>query len=119
MRCGVAPMAREIRAVTCPLSVLHCDLPRAVMGSEDTGVHIYNLSAIKAPPAAHHHRGAPAQPAAAGAGHGAAALLGRPLLVNTLRGHRAPVATVSWAFDETFLASADCDGMVIVWERAS
>ncbi len=91
--------------VLCHRSVLHCDLPRVVMGSEDTGVHIYNLSALRA-----------AVPTGK-AGHSAAP--GRPHLVNTLRGHRAPVAAVSWAFDESFLASADSEGTVICWERAA
>ena len=41
-----------------------------------------------------------------------AASLDRPLVVGALRGHRAPVAAVSWAFDEGLLASADADGLL-------
>ena len=40
-----------------------------------------------------------------------------PVPVVKLQGHRAPVVAVTWAFDERRLASADCDGTVIVWKR--
>lgn len=48
-------------------------------------------------------------------GHGP----GRPLVVNSLKGHRSPVACVAWDYDESLLASADASGVVIVWERAA
>ena len=41
----------------------------------------------------------------------------RPTVVNTLKGHRAPVFNVSFAFDESLLASGDSAGTVIVWIR--
>ncbi|GAQ81514.1 hypothetical protein KFL_000820210 [Klebsormidium nitens] len=37
--------------------------------------------------------------------------------VNKLMGHTAPVTDVSWNHGENFLASCDCDGVVIVWKR--
>eukprot|EP00798_Chlamydomonas_sp_ICE-L_P004450 gene4450-14602_t len=89
-QCTTPPMARDIRAVVCPLSVIQ-DIPRVVMGGEDTNVYIYNV-----------------------AGGGA-----KPVIVNTLKGHHAPVSDVAWTFDEMLLATADCDGMVIVWKRAT
>jgi len=33
------------------------------------------------------------------------------------QGHAAPVLDVGWSFDGQLLASADADGMVIVWRR--
>lgn len=33
------------------------------------------------------------------------------------QGHVAPVVHVGWSFDGQLLASADCDGVVIVWRR--
>lgn len=33
------------------------------------------------------------------------------------QGHRAPVLDVSWAFDESLLASSDAQGTVIIWQR--
>eukprot|EP00026_Physarum_polycephalum_P005674 Phypoly_transcript_05709.p1 GENE.Phypoly_transcript_05709~~Phypoly_transcript_05709.p1 ORF type:complete len:510 (+),score=101.27 Phypoly_transcript_05709:74-1603(+) len=37
--------------------------------------------------------------------------------VNSLMGHSACVANVSWSSDESLLASADLGGMVILWSR--
>ena len=37
--------------------------------------------------------------------------------INTLAGHSAAVLDVSFAHDESLLASADEQGMVIVWKR--
>ena len=34
-----------------------------------------------------------------------------------LQGHIAPVVHVGWSFDGQLLASADCDGVVIIWRR--
>ena len=42
----------------------------------------------------------------------------RPAVINTLKGHRAPVVGVSFAFDESLLASGDAAGTVIVWRRS-
>ena len=39
------------------------------------------------------------------------------MLSTLLQGHMAPVVDVSWSFDETLLASCDCDGAVIIWKR--
>ena len=41
-------MARDIRAVVCPLSVIQ-DIPRVVMGGEDTNVYIYNVAGARCP----------------------------------------------------------------------
>lgn len=43
----------------------------------------------------------------------------RPMVVVSLKGHRAPVCCVAWDYDESLLASADAAGVVIVWERAA
>lgn len=40
-------------------------------------------------------------------------------LVNSLQGHTAPVLDVSWAYDETLLASSDASGVVILWRRVA
>lgn len=37
--------------------------------------------------------------------------------INTLQGHSAPVLDVSFAHDESMLASCDMQGIVIVWKR--
>jgi len=37
--------------------------------------------------------------------------------INTLAGHSAPVLDVSFAHDESVLASCDAGGTVIVWKR--
>lgn len=37
--------------------------------------------------------------------------------INTLQGHSAPVLDVSFAPDESMLASCDMQGVVIVWKR--
>jgi len=37
--------------------------------------------------------------------------------INTLAGHSAPVLDVSFAHDESVLASCDAGGIVIVWKR--
>lgn len=37
--------------------------------------------------------------------------------INTLMGHGGTVTAVSWAYDESLLASADANGMVILWTR--
>lgn len=80
--------ARKIRATFCPK--VHITEPEyIVMGGEDTSVYIYDVS----------------KPS-----HG-------PIVVNQLQGHMAPVLDVSWSYDETLLASCDCDGAVIVWKR--
>ncbi len=42
----------------------------------------------------------------------------KPAVVNTLKGHRAPVVGVSFAFDESLLARGDSAGTVIVWRRS-
>jgi WD40 repeat protein len=31
--------------------------------------------------------------------------------------HTSPVLDIAWNYDETFFASADSSGMVIVWNR--
>lgn len=40
----------------------------------------------------------------------------RPLK-GKLQGHGAPVVDVCWNHGENFLASSDCDGLIIVWRR--
>jgi WD40 repeat protein len=121
MRCGVPTMPRDIPVTVCPLSMMTNELPRVVCGSEES-VLIYNLNALKQVPSAN-----------GGAQHGAFGILGgllsgttgsqgalgRPLLVLSLKGHRGAVSLCSWNFDETLLASADCDGLLIVWERGN
>ena len=37
--------------------------------------------------------------------------------INTLAGHCGPVLDVSFAYDESVLASSDASGTVIVWKR--
>jgi len=88
-RCAAPPMARNMRIALCPLSIIQ-DMPRITSGSEDTNVYIYNVTSGGS----------------------------KPSVVNTLKGHRAPVVDVSFSFDETLLATADCDGTVIIWHRS-
>lgn len=40
---------------------------------------------------------------------------GKP--IETLQKHSSAVVDVSWSFDETFLASGDVSGKVVLWER--
>ncbi|GAX78799.1 hypothetical protein CEUSTIGMA_g6236.t1 [Chlamydomonas eustigma] len=89
--CNMPDTSRDIRAAVCPLSVIQ-DAPRIVMGAEDSSVYILHL--------------------APGAGQ-------KANIVNTLKGHRAPVAAVSFAFDESLLSSGDSAGTLIVWRRSS
>ncbi|KAL3135572.1 hypothetical protein ABBQ38_006052 [Trebouxia sp. C0009 RCD-2024] len=80
--------ARKIRATFCPK--VHITEPEyIVMGGEDSSVYIYDIS----------------KPS-----------LG-PSVITRLQGHMAPVVDVSWSYDETLLASCDCDGAVIIWKR--
>lgn len=58
-----------------------------VTGSENTGIYFYDMKKKENKP------------------------------VNTLMGHSASVTRVSWASDESMLASADLSGMVILWSR--
>uniref|UniRef100_A0A7S0R671 Uncharacterized protein n=1 Tax=Chlamydomonas leiostraca TaxID=1034604 RepID=A0A7S0R671_9CHLO len=130
--CGVPPMARDIAAAVCPLSAI-AELPRAVMGAEDTQVYIYNLSVTKGSRDAGRASGVSGSLASFSAASLVNAALGgisafssgmgggstgRPLVVVSLKGHRAPVCCVGWDYDESLLASADASGVVIVWERA-
>ncbi|XP_077300100.1 WD repeat-containing protein 13-like isoform X2 [Arctopsyche grandis] len=39
-------------------------------------------------------------------------------VVNKLQGHAAPVLGVSFNYDESFLASSDMQGLVIIWRRS-
>ena len=39
-------------------------------------------------------------------------------MLDWLQGHLAPVLDVAWSFDGSFLASCDCDGVVLIWRRA-
>lgn len=39
--------------------------------------------------------------------------------INQLQGHSAPVLSVAWNPTETFLASGDEQGVVIVWKSAT
>lgn len=73
-------------------------------------MYIYNLSVTKGS-----RWGAPGSTLGTAADVGGG---GRPLVVVSLKGHRAPVGCVGWDYDESLLASADASGVVIVWERA-
>jgi hypothetical protein len=97
------------------------ELPRVVCGSEESVV-IYNLNALKQAPqgAGNAQHGALSMLGGLLSGApGSQAALGRPLLVVSLKGHRGAVSLCSWNFEETLLASADCDGLLIVWERGN
>lgn len=39
------------------------------------------------------------------------------VLVNKLQGHSSPALCICWTYDESFLASCDADGTIIVWKR--
>ena len=75
-------------AVVCPLSSIQ-DIPRLVTGSSDCNVYVLDLSSGS-----------------------------KPVVVSTLRGHRAALKTVALSFDETILASGDEDGKLIIWRRS-
>uniref|UniRef100_A0A7S3QXD8 Anaphase-promoting complex subunit 4 WD40 domain-containing protein n=2 Tax=Dunaliella tertiolecta TaxID=3047 RepID=A0A7S3QXD8_DUNTE len=118
-RCVVPPMARNLRASVCPLSVIQ-DLPRVVMGSEDASVYIYNCSG--SPQAnsnsARNAAGLLRGGLLLGSAVSSAAAVNTPLVMKSLKGHRSPIGDVCWAFDESRLASGDSDGFVHVWERS-
>lgn len=80
--------ARRINTIWCPSSAALTELYVA-SGSEDTAVHIHNLK-----------QGSPT-----------------PVPVVALSAHAAPIMDVSWSYDERLLASADCNGLVVIWER--
>lgn len=76
-------------AVVCPLSSIQ-DIPRLVTGSSDCNVYVMDLSSGS-----------------------------KPVVVSTLRGHRAPLKAVGLSFDENILASGDKDGKLIIWKKTS
>ena len=79
-----------IRSAFCPLTPSSSDGACVVSASEDSSVLIYDVVRI-------------AQ--------------SKNALINKLSGHFAPVLDVCWSFDESFLASCDLSGVVIVWKR--
>ncbi|CAD7701376.1 unnamed protein product [Ostreobium quekettii] len=82
------PAARRICAVWCPSISIH--EPQCIAaGGEDTNVHVYDIHRVRS----------------------------TAVVVNQLQAHAAPVVDVSWSYDESCLASGDCDGTVIVWKR--
>lgn len=88
MKCCMPPVARRINAVWCP--PIHPDEPEHIaIGGEDTNVHFYDVTRVP----------------------------GCPVVVNQLQAHGAPVVSVCWSFDDSGLASADCDGTVIIWKK--
>lgn len=42
---------------------------------------------------------------------------GSRAVVNKLQGHACPVLGVSFNYDESLLATSDCQGLVIIWSR--
>eukprot|EP01026_Neomeris_dumetosa_P057325 TRINITY_DN52728_c0_g2_i4.p1 TRINITY_DN52728_c0_g2~~TRINITY_DN52728_c0_g2_i4.p1 ORF type:complete len:449 (-),score=27.13 TRINITY_DN52728_c0_g2_i4:184-1530(-) len=83
-------MARRIYTIWCPATSLE-DPECIVTGGEDTCITIYDIGRVL--------------------------LGGQVMEVNRLQGHSSPVVDVCWSYDEQSLASADCNGMVIVWRR--
>lgn len=80
----------SIRSAFCPLTPSASDRACVVSASEDSSVLIYDVVRLN------QHKNA---------------------LINKLCGHFAPVLDVCWSFDESFLASCDLSGVVIVWKR--
>ncbi|MCO5577644.1 hypothetical protein L7F22_031475 [Adiantum nelumboides] len=84
------PKVEENEEILVPEHILaHKDTKMKVSGSEDGNVYFYDFTRPKHPCA------------------------------NKLQGHGAPVISVAWNYGENLLASSDCEGMVIVWKRAS
>jgi len=83
----------QIRSTFCPL-LLSRDYACIISGSEDGDIYIYAYPTI---------------------GNVKKRMQGT--LLNTLSGHGSSVRDVAWNSDESFLASGDNDGMLIIWKK--
>ncbi|GLC47035.1 hypothetical protein PLESTB_001437700 [Pleodorina starrii] len=102
----------------CPLSVIQ-DVPLITYGSYDTSVYIVDVTArsFSGPAGAGGGMGGRGGGGAAAATGGAQSSAERPMTVTVLKAHRAAVTAVAWSYDEALLASADAEGMVVLWRR--
>ncbi|EFJ52897.1 hypothetical protein VOLCADRAFT_86340 [Volvox carteri f. nagariensis] len=84
------------------------DVPLITYGSDDTAVYIVDVTS--------RGFGGPAGPGRSRGGC-STSTSERPMTVTVLKAHRAAVTAVAWTYDEALLASADAEGLVVLWRR--